>query len=414
MIRIKYIADLINGFAFKPISFDYSNPFPVIRITDVDEKIDIQKCYGVQFDPRLSPYTVKRNDVLVALSGATVGKSGLFDDDKPACINQRVGIIRPRCVRPEYLKYCLLDDMFLDFVRLTSMGSAQPNISTNDIKNFYIPTRSDEEQIKIVNELNNSISKINDSLSFEEQEIEKLRAYRYSLISELCKNGLRKSKKKKTKNHFIGELPIDWELAKIKHHCYLKGRIGWQGLKAEEYKDEGPFLITGTDFLDGTINWDTCTHITEARYKEAYQIQIKENDLLITKDGTVGKVAIVQALPYKTSLNSGIMLIRNESGKYINKYLFYCLSSNIFWDWFDYNQRGQSTIIHLYQEQFGNFQFPLPPIAEQKEIVNYLDKKVAVIDSLIKLKTEKIEKLKQFKKSIIYERIHGKGMDTNA
>jgi len=96
---------------------------------------------------------------------------------------------------------------------------------------------------------------------------------------------------------WLGKIPEHWEQIKVKYSTYVKGRIGWHGLTSDEYLDEGPYLITGTDFNEGNINWDSCHHISEERYNEDPYIQLKNNDLLITKDGTIGKTAIVHDMP---------------------------------------------------------------------------------------------------------------------
>ena len=69
---------------------------------------------------------------------------------------------------------------------------------------------------------------------------------------------------------WIGKIPAGWITIKIKHVAFLKGRIGWQGLTSTEYQDEGAYLITGTDFENGFINWQNCVHITEQRYNEDF------------------------------------------------------------------------------------------------------------------------------------------------
>ena len=121
---------------------------------------------------------------------------------------------------------------------------------------------------------------------------------------------------------WIGQIPEHWDTIKIKYTSWLKGRIGWQGLTSDEYQDEGAYLITGTDFCEGRINWDTCVHISEERFAEDEDIHIKEGDLLITKDGTIGKVAVAKDCPDEVSLNSGVMLIRNTGDfKYHDQYL---------------------------------------------------------------------------------------------
>jgi len=239
-------------------------------------------------------------------------------------------------------------------------------------------------------------------------EIQSITNEERNLLADLELEGAKNSSFKKTNIKWMPEIPQRWERTKIGSNCYLKGRIGWQGLTADEYQDAGPFLITGTDFDKGGINWNTCVHITERRYVEASHIRVKNGDVLITKDGTVGKVAIVENMPDKASLNSGVMLMRNLKGQYENKYLYYVLCSNVFWDWFYREKKENSTIIHLYQEQFEKFSFPLPSKNEQLQIADYLDKKCAAIDKLIELKKEKIEKLKEYKKSLLYEFVTGR------
>ena len=130
---------------------------------------------------------------------------------------------------------------------------------------------------------------------------------------------------------YIGALPDDWSLERLNNVAELYGRIGWQGLTSDEYQDEGPWLVTGTDFQQGKVNWDSCVHINDRRWEEAYQIKLRPGDLLITKDGTVGKLAIVEDMPGKASLNSGIMrIVPLKTDAYSVKYLYYCLQTDVF------------------------------------------------------------------------------------
>ena len=180
---------------------------------------------------------------------------------------------------------------------------------------------------------------------------------------------------------WIGDIPRSWNIKRIKYIAQLKGRIGWQGLTSDEYTDVGPFLITGVDFSNGGINWENCVHITEERWAEAPEIHIKNGDLLITKDGTVGKVAIVENLQGKASLNSGVLLIKT-SDEYSKKFLYWALLSEEFWTWFRLKNAGNSTIIHLYQNDFAEFSYTFPDITEQQAIADFLDKECAQIDSI--------------------------------
>lgn len=208
---------------------------------------------------------------------------------------------------------------------------------------------------------------------------------------------------------WIGDIPCSWNIKRIKYLAQLKGRIGWQGLTSDEYTDVGPFLITGVDFSDGGINWESCVHITEERWAEAPEIHIRNGDLLITKDGTVGKVAIVENLQGKASLNSGVLLIKT-SDEYSKKFLYWALLSEEFWTWFRLKNTGNSTIIHLYQNDFAEFCYTFPDITEQNTIADFLDKECAQIDSIAADLEKQIALLQQYKKSLITETVT-KGLD---
>ena len=208
---------------------------------------------------------------------------------------------------------------------------------------------------------------------------------------------------------WIGNIPADWEIKKIKYIATLKGRIGWQGLTSDEYTDEGAYLITGTDFNNGGINWETCVHVPMKRWEEAKDIQIENGDLLITKDGTVGKVAIVDGLDSPCSLNSGVLRISTING-YDRRFLFWVLQSEVFWTWYLNKTAGNSTILHLYQGDFAEFNYAIPPLLEQRAIATFLDDRCGQVDSILADLERQIEILRRYKKALITEAVT-KGLD---
>ena len=208
---------------------------------------------------------------------------------------------------------------------------------------------------------------------------------------------------------WIGEIPATWNTKRIKYMATLKGRIGWQGLTSEEYQDEGAYLITGVDFDNGGIDWENCVHVPMKRWEEAKEIQIENGDLLITKDGTIGKVAIVSNMPGETSLNSGVLRIIPIEG-YSRRFLYWVIKSDEFWTWFNYRNAGNSTIVHLYQGDFAEFLYAFPDFDEQESIADYLDAHCGKLDSIIGDLEKQIEPLKAYKKSIIVEAVT-KGLD---
>lgn len=199
---------------------------------------------------------------------------------------------------------------------------------------------------------------------------------------------------------WIGEIPFHWEIWKIKFTSYVKGRIGWDGLRSEEFfENEYAYLVTGTDFINGLVNWETCYQITKDRYSQDKHIQLKEEDLLITKDGTIGKTAVVKKLNGYASLNSGVFVVR-PLRKYRSNYLYYILNSDVFKQFINITTTG-TTILHLYQNIFEIFEFPIPTINEQLSIIHFLDFKTNQIDTLIANRQKQIELLFEQKTTII-------------
>lgn len=115
---------------------------------------------------------------------------------------------------------------------------------------------------------------------------------------------------------------------------YIKGRIGWRGLSKDEYLEKGKYkIINATALMDGYIDWDNCGFISKERYEESDEIILQENDILISKDGTLGKVGYVKNLTMLCTVASGIFLLRNTIPDKLNfDYLYHILKSNIFKD----------------------------------------------------------------------------------
>jgi type I restriction enzyme S subunit len=211
---------------------------------------------------------------------------------------------------------------------------------------------------------------------------------------------------------WIGKIPEHWNLKRIKHTTYVKGRIGWKGLRSDEFLEESDsYVVTGTDFKNGLIKWDTCYQVPKERYDEDPFIQLKEDDLLITKDGTIGKIAVVKDMPKIATLNSGVFVTRPISDDYYAEYMFWILVSEVFISFYDFNKSG-STIQHLYQNVFNEFKFTCPPPEEQTQIANYLNHKTEQLDTLITKKKQLISLLQEERSSMINQAVT-KGLDPN-
>ena len=127
----------------------------------------------------------------------------------------------------------------------------------------------------------------------------------------------------------------------------------------------------------------------------------------MTKDGTVGKMAYIQNLPEEASLNSHLLIIRQLTKSIDNRFLYWAMLSEEFKGFCLIYQSG-SIMNSISQSVFGDFKCACPPLTEQRAIANYLDQKCAEIDELIAIKQQKVEALKEYKKSVIFEYVTGK------
>lgn len=189
-----------------------------------------------------------------------------------------------------------------------------------------------------------------------------------------------------------------WEQRKLSEVATMHARIGWQNLRTSEFLDSGDYmLITGTDFDDGAINYSTCHFVERERYEQDKHIQIKNGSILITKDGTLGKVAYVQGLSMPATLNAGVFNVEiKDETEVDNKYLFQYLKAPFLMDYVNKKATG-GTIKHLNQNILVDFPVLMSSKAEQEAIGIYFEH----LDNLITLHQREVEKLKNIKKSCL-------------
>jgi len=160
-----------------------------------------------------------------------------------------------------------------------------------------------------------------------------------------------------------------WEQRKLSELTTMHARIGWQNLRTSEFLDSGNYyLITGTDFENGYVNLSTCHYVNKDRYDQDPNIQIDNGSILITKDGTLGKVALVQGLDKPATLNAGVfnVVIRNEE-IVDNGYLYQYLKAPFLLNYVAQTATG-GTIKHLNQSILVDFPVSMPSKGEQKLI----------------------------------------------
>ncbi len=308
----------------------------------------------------------------------------------------------------KFLFYLLLSESFIQEVNSSTFGAKMPRVSFDFFSNLQLPVPDRLEQNQIASFLDHQTSKIDQLIQEKQELIELLKKKKTALITKCVTKGLDDSVPMKDSGvEWIGEIPKHWEVNKVAHTTYVKGRIGWQNLRSDEFSDVGCLCITGTDFKNGKIDYKNAYRVSKERYNQDPNIQLQENDLLITKDGTIGKLALLKNLKEKATLNSGIFITRPRTERYLQDFFYYVLSSDVFHKFIVYQCSG-TTINHLYQNVFEKFRFPNPYLKEQTTIASFLDQQTTKIDQLINEIQDSIDLLQRYRTSLITHVVTGK------
>ena len=290
----------------------------------------------------------------------------------------------------EYLYYLLSSQLIYQQYIYMAAGSSVKNLNKDKVSALKViyPPLSEQDRIA------EALSDVDNMIISLEKLIAKKKAIKQGAMQELLTG-------KKRLPGFGGE----WDKINLAKKSKIKARIGWQGLTANEYLDSGySYLVTGTDFVNGKIDWDNCYYVAKDRFDQDKNIQIQNNDILITKDGSLGKTALVKGLNKPATLNSGVFVIRPIQGAYDPAYVYYILSSFVFKNFLDHLSAG-STIIHLYQKDISKFEFAIPvDINEQIAIASILSD----MDSEIEALEQKLEKARQVKQGMMQELLTGR------
>lgn len=155
---------------------------------------------------------------------------------------------------------------------------------------------------------------------------------------------------------------------KLGDYLYIKGRIGWKGLKKNEYLEHSDYrIINGESLTKAGIDWSKAGYISQARYDESPEIMLQNGDILLSKDGTIGKIGYIDSLSMPTTVASGIFVIRNLQPNVISTtFIYYLLKSRLFTAFIAARTEG-SVIPHLYQKDFMKFEFHLPNKGEMED-----------------------------------------------
>lgn len=210
---------------------------------------------------------------------------------------------------------------------------------------------------------------------------------------------------------WIGQIPEEWEVSKLEHYVDIFGRIGFRGYTTNDIVNEGEGAISysPSNIIDYSVIDNNNTYISWSKYDESPEIQIKTGDILYVKTGSsYGKTGIVNKLSNKATINPQLVVLKpkkNTDSRLIN----YFLNSSVGKEQSELIVGG-STIPTITQESIKKMIFPKISFEEQQKIADFLDKKTAQLNKVKNLLEEQIQKLKDYRASLIYETVT-KGLD---
>ena len=409
---VEEIADIKSGKRLpKGIGLTESdNGYPYIRVADMaNGTVDLN---NIMFVPRevvkfIKKYIITTNDIYISVAG-TLGLVGIIPNElNNANLTENANRLTNLKCNKLFLLYSLQTENIKRTIQSVQTLGAQPKLAIERIKKFEIILPPTVEQQKIAQALTDA----DNYISALEKLIEKKKMIKEGLMVNLL-TGKQRLKEfffnedgtaKGYKDSELGKIPEDWEIGNLGNLTTLKARIGWQGLTVAEYLDQGDYyLVTGTDFNEGFIDFEHCPYVDKSRYSQDPNIQLKNNDVLVTKDGTIGKVAFIENLDLPATLNSGVFVIRPIGSGINSKFLYYILMSKYFDDFLKKITAG-STITHLYQKDFVHFDFVLPTLEEQNSIVSCLSN----VDHDLMILERKLKKANNLKQGMMQKLLTG-------
>jgi type I restriction enzyme S subunit len=301
-----------------------------------------------------------------------------------------------------YLYYFLLSHGFIETVNSSTYGAKMPRAEWDFIKNLKIPVPPLKEQQAIAAFLDTQCGRIDSIVAEMERQIEVLKFYKTSLITETVTKGLDKTAPMKDSGiDWLGKIPADWGVKKIKFICDLK--TGSTPANNEGINTEGTGYnwYTPSDFNSSLMLKESERYIENAIVRRDKIRLCKGNSVLIVGIGaTVGKIGYCIKTSYCNQQVTA-MIPQNIEGKYL---LYFMFSQTNYIK----NNALYTTLPIINNSYLENRYCLLPPIQEQQAIAVYLDKKCNEIADIIKEKRQSMETMRAYKKSLIYEYVTGK------
>ena len=393
LATLKQIGTYINGYAFKPEDWTDSGK-PIIRIQDLTGSMDSPNFYNGELD---SKYLVSKGDILVSWA-ATL--DAFIWEKEEGWLNQHIFKALPSCDVNYKFFYWLIKLAMENMNNDNKHGIVMQHVTTKAFGNFAVSIPSVNEQQKIADYLDKVCGEVDEMVALQETMIEELKAYKQSVITEAVTKGLNPNVPMRNISiDWVGEIPEHWEVRRIGRLFRLRDEKNYKPMEEVQLLS----LYTGIGvFPHGEQEERGNKAVTVEGYKVVHKDDIVVN-IILAWMGAIG------VSDYDGVTSPAYDVYIPDFTKVVPHYFHYVFrTKGIAAECYKYGRGIMMMRWRTYSSEFKQISVPYPSIEEQHKIASYLDTKCSEIDSLIALKQAKIEELKEYKKSIIYEYATGK------
>lgn len=397
--KVKFIVNSIskgNGITKEEVFADGDTP--CVRYGEIYSKYNnsFDKCVSkTNISIQKSPHFFVKGDILCAGTGELVeeiGKSIVYMGKEPCLAGGDIIIINHN-QNPLFLNYAF-NSYYAQAQK--SKGKAKlkvVHISPFEIGSILILLPPLQEQQKIAEFLDRKCGEVDEMVALQEKMVEELKAYKQSIISEAVTKGLNSNAPTKNSGiEWIGQIPENWEVKQISSlFCERNEKVSDKDYSPLSVTKQG--VVPQLDTVAKTDNGDSRKLVICGDFVINSRSDRKGSCGISQLDGSVSLINIV--LKPKGDIDKGFFHYLSKSTGFSDE--FYCLGHGIVAD-----------LWTTHYNEMKNMPVPVPPLQEQQQIADYLDKKCSEVDELISLKQQKIEALKEYKKSIISEYTTGK------
>ncbi|WP_294314990.1 restriction endonuclease subunit S [uncultured Chryseobacterium sp.] len=373
-VKLGSVCKLRNGYAFKSSAF-VEIGVPIIRISNInDNLVTPEKAVRIAYEKIFDNYKIIRGDILIAMSGATTGKFGIYNSDEIAYQNQRVGcfqILDDDLLNRTYLLQVL--KVVKPIIEKKANGGAQPNISANAIEDIIIPLPSIKDQIRIADILTKSETLMNQ----RKESILMLDILLKSTFLDMFGDPVKNEK--------------GWDKETLKSCTTKIGSGSTPRGGKEAYLDEGISLIRSLNIYDNYFSYKNLAFINDEQAYTLKNVTVEKNDVLFNITGaSVCRCTVVPNDVLPARVNQHVSIIRPIESKLNSAFLSNLLvSDNVKIQLLGIGSAGGAIMQAITKEQLEKFKIPVPPIDLQNRFANLAENvekvKMEYQNSLIEL-----------------------------